>query len=121
VSPAALSLRVFGAYVMAMGALLLVAPNAPLTLAGLPPTDEVWIRVLGTVVIVIGWYYIVAGACELRPLYGATAVGRVGIFMAFVVLVLLGMAPKALAAFGAVDFAGAVWTWLTWRTERAGS
>ena len=53
-SRSALSLRVFGFYLLGTGALLVFAPNLLLGLVRLPPTHEIWIRVLGVVVFIVG-------------------------------------------------------------------
>jgi hypothetical protein len=110
VSAAATSIRVFGAYVVVLGAALVVAPNAVLAPFQIPPTPEVWLRVVGVLTAAIGFYYIVAARFELVPFYRATIFARVFVFACFGTFVLLGFAKPALALFGAIDLAGAIWT-----------
>ena len=43
----ALSSKAFGVYVILTGITLAIAPNALLAVLGLPPTTEIWIRVVG--------------------------------------------------------------------------
>jgi hypothetical protein len=57
---------VFGVYLLLLGALLIVAPNSLLGLLRVAPTAEVWIRVLGMVVLLLGAYYVLAALAELR-------------------------------------------------------
>lgn len=109
-SRATTSIRVFGGYVVILGAALIVAPNAVLAPFGIPPTSEVWLRVVGVLAAALGFYYTVAARFELVPFYRATVYGRVFVFACFGAFVLLGFARPALALFGAVDLAGALWT-----------
>jgi hypothetical protein len=110
VSGATTSVRVFGAYLVVLGAALIVAPNAVLAPFGIPPTTEVWIRVVGVLATVLGFYYLHAARCGHVPFYRASVVARACVFVCFGAFVLLGFAPPALALFGTVDFAGAIWT-----------
>ncbi len=109
-SGATTSVRVFGAYLVVLGAALIVAPNPVLAPFGVPPTSEVWIRVVGVLAVALGFYYGQAARSGLVPFYRATIVVRVFVFVCFGAFVLLGFAPPALALFGTVDLAGAIWT-----------
>ncbi len=55
-SASALSLFVFGIYVMVVGAGYLLIPNTFLSMFKLPKTDEPWIRVMGTGIALVGFY-----------------------------------------------------------------
>jgi hypothetical protein len=116
-SRAAFSARVFAVYVMATGAVFVVAPNALLSLFGVPPTTEVWAHVVGVLACMIGIYAWVGGRHDHRPFLVASVGTRVLVFAAFTTFVLLGMAPPVLALFGAVDLAGALWTYLALRAD----
>ena len=48
-SNTARSIYVYGVYLVILGLTLLVIPNVPLPLFGLPTTNEVWIRIVGIV------------------------------------------------------------------------
>lgn len=109
-SAATTSIRVFGIYLVVLGAALIVAPNAVLAPFGVPPSSEVWPRVVGVLAVALGFYYGQAARSELVPFYRATIVVRAFVFVSFGAFVLLGFAPPALALFGTVDLAGAVWT-----------
>jgi hypothetical protein len=119
-SRAALSLHVFGLYLALVGATLAVAPNALLALFALPATEEVWVRVLGVVALALALYYLLAARHEVVPFFRWTVAGRLGGFVGFTALALLGFGPPALALFGAVDLGGALWTAWALRAERAG-
>ena len=109
-SAAARSVFVFGLYLMALGVVLLFAPNMLLGAFGMPSTTEVWIRVVGMLVLVIGFLDVVAGRTELVPLFRASVLARGLVPVVFGAFVIEGWAPVQLLLFGAVDLAGAVWT-----------
>ena len=114
-TPAARSIVYFGVYLVLTGLLLLVAPNVLLSLFGMGSTTEVWIRVLGCVVAVIGAYYVAMGRAEVTAFIRATLWGRIWIFLSFLGLVAIGMAQPPLVLIGVVDLLGAAWTWRAWK------
>ena len=108
-SAAARSVFVFGLYLMGLGVVLLFAPNMLLGAFGMPSTTEVWIRVVGMLVLIIGFLDVVAGRTDLVPLFRASVLARGLVPVVFVAFVIEG-APVQLLLFGAADLAGAVWT-----------
>jgi hypothetical protein len=101
---------VFGAYFIPLGVMLLIIPNVLLAMFGIPGTDEVWIRVLGATVVVLGFYYISGGRAQTTWFLRASVFGRTFGALVLFVLVLLGLAPLTFLLFGMVDLAGAAWT-----------
>lgn len=116
-TPAARSLQVFGIYLIGLAALLVLAPNLLLGMFGMPLTQEVWIRVLGLLVAIVGAYDVIAAMNALTPLFLPTVIARTLVFVAFVAFALLGLAPPQLVIFGVVDLLGALWTWRALRAE----
>jgi len=104
------SIRVFGAYLVILGATLVAAPDLVLAPFGIPHSPEVWIRVVGVLAAVLGFYCNLAARFELVPFYRASVIARIFVFLSFAAFVLLGSAPPALALFGTVDLAAALWT-----------
>jgi hypothetical protein len=100
----------FGVYLSAVGIILVLSPNTLLAVLGIPTTTEVWIRVLGVVVGVLGGYYVQAARYELTPFFRATIWGRAVVFLLFGAFVMLGLARPTLVLFGAIDLLGALWT-----------
>ena len=109
--PAALSIKAFGIYAAVTGVGLLIAPNVILAPLGVPATAEVWIRVVGTLAVVIGYYYWACGIQEALAFFKATVKGRFLYAVLTVSLIAIFQAPMQLLLFAAIDVAGAIWTW----------
>lgn len=109
-SPTARSLQAFGFYLCVLGPGLLVAPGPLLAPFGIAAPQEVWVRVVGLLALVLGAYYLVIARHEVVPLMRASVVARFGVLGVFSGLVLLAGAPAALVVFGLVDAAAATWT-----------
>ena len=117
-SRAAVSVLAFGIYMVVVGLALLVIPNVLLSLLAYPTTTEIWIRILGFVVVILGYYYIVAARFELTPFFKASVYGRPAVIVCFAAFVLVGMAKPVLVLFGLIDLLGATWTGLALRSSR---
>ena len=109
-SKAAFSVFVFSLYLFALGVILVVIPNVLLSLFRIPATNEVWVRVVGMLVLILGFYYSTAARNELTPFLRATVYGRAAVLVFFVAFVSLGLAPPILIVFGLIDAVAATWT-----------
>ena len=107
---AAFSLLIFSLYLFGLGAILIVDPNFLLRFFGVAETREVWIRVIGMLLLFLGFYDLMASREELRVFFRWTVPVRLSVIVFFAVFVLLGWGPPALLFFGGVDAAAAVWT-----------
>ena len=110
---------VFGVYLCGLGLVLLLVPNLILPVFGAPPTGEVWIRVIGMLVLCLSFYYVLAARSELTRFIRWTVWARAAVMVYFVAFVLLVSAPKALLLFGLIDLLAALWTWLALRKDGA--
>ena len=119
-SRAARSVFVFAMYLFVLGAVLLVIPNTLLSVFGLAPTVEVWIRVVGMLVLIIGYYYSSVARRELTDFFRWTVHARMSVLVFFIAFVLFGFAPPILVLFGVIDAAAAVWTALALRADAVG-
>lgn len=117
-SRAARSLFVFGIYLVALGAFLLIAPNTLITLFGLPATGDVWIRVVGMLIALLAYYNIQAARNETVDYFRWSVVARGSVIVFFAGFVLAGLVKPILLLFGAVDLAAAVWTHVALRRDR---
>jgi hypothetical protein len=118
-SKAATTVYFFSIYLFVLGIVLVVVPNALLSLFGIPETGEVWVRVVGMLLLIIGFYYLTAARHELVPLMWATVVGRCAVLLFLTAFVLARLAPPVLILFGVIDLAAAIWTGLALRSRRA--
>ncbi len=113
------SLFVWGCYLTAVGVMLLVAPNVLLTTFLLPSTDEVWIRVVGTLVVVLAHFSFSAARTRNAEYMWWSVQGRLAVPLFFTAFVLAGWITPALIPFGLVDAAGAGWTLWALRRDAA--
>jgi len=114
---AAKTLRVFGIYLLILGSLLVVVPNLALGIFHIPSTSEVWIRVTGMLLLILGSYDILAARAALRSFFVWSVPLRLCVIVFFLAYVLFGLAPPILLLFGAIDAAGAIWTWTALRGQ----
>lgn len=117
-SSSAKSVFVFGCYMLLLGVPLLLAPNLLLGIFGFPPTQEVWIRIVGLLVLYLGVYYVLAGRKEIRAFISATVPIRGSVLLVFAVFVANDMVSPMLLVLGLPDLLGAFWTWQALRSER---
>lgn len=109
-SAVARSLVVFGWYLVGFGALLVLVPNLPFGIVGLPPTGEVWIRVVGLLMLIIGYFDVRIGPEDFLPYARLTVHARVAVLVFLIGFVVAGLVKPVLILVGVVDFAGALWT-----------
>ncbi len=117
-SKSARSLFVFSVYLFILGIILIVIPNVLLRLFALQETNEVWIRVVGMLVFILGFYYYQASRSEIKKFFQWTVYGRTAVLIFFIVFVLLDFAPLTLILFGFIDAVAAFWTQLSLRSEK---
>jgi len=99
------------AYVIVTGLSLLFVPNLLLGIFGLEPTQEIWIRIMGMLVLVLSFYYYFMAKYGNDKVVRATVLGRLCFCAGLVVFVLLGLAKPALIGFAVVETALAIWSW----------
>ena len=108
--PAAATVNLFGYYVLITGLGLVLMPSRVLGLFGLPPATDGWVRVLGSLAVVVGYYYIRCAHANDRHFFRASVHGRFLFAGLTVLLVVAFGAPWQLLLFGAMDVLGALWT-----------
>jgi hypothetical protein len=109
-SPAARSILIYSIYVFGLGATLLLVPNIPLPLVGLPPATEVWIRVAGMTVIFLSIFYFLAARNDFRPLFVASVPIRFAVPFIFAAFAVAGFVPWNIVLLTPLDVVFAVWT-----------
>ena len=108
---AAISLTVFGAYLLVLSVTLMTVPNALLAVFGISPTQEPWIRIVGLLAGLIGFLYVRYAPHADRAFCKLTVQARASVVLFFLAFVLFTSAPWQLLLFGMLDLAGAGWTW----------
>ena len=111
-SDVAISVFVFAIYLFVTGIGFVFIPNKILPLFKFPKTNEPWIPILGIVIVTIGFYYLTAAQNELMVFFWATIVTRSVVCICFILFVVTKKSPPALAIFGLIELAGAIWTYL---------
>jgi len=120
-SRSALSLFVFSIYLYIMGFVLVVTPDTLVRIFKFPDADGLWIRVVGMLVIILGFYYSHVARAEIRPFFVWTVIARSSVLLFFLAFVIAGLAPPALILFGVIDFAAAMWTLFAIRSDATSS
>ena len=114
----AISLLVFGIFLFVEGLAVLLVPELLLQVLGVPPTNEVWIRINGMFMICLSFYYIQSARHDLTSFIRWTVWGRLAVIIYFAAFVLLISAPKAILLFGLIDLLAATWTWVELRKDK---
>ena len=104
------SVAAFGIYMIIEGAILLLFPNELITFFGLLATEEVWIRVVGWVLIVLGYYYTNAARNDFGPFFTWTIQIRSLQFAVFIIFVLLQFVGPAILLFSGIEFLSGIWS-----------
>ena len=113
---ARLSLLVFGLYMVFVAGLgFMIIPMQTLHLFGLNAGDDVWIRFVGMLASIVGFYYIQVARAGLDRFIPWTVPGRYYAAAFMVLLVVLKMVGLGLLLFAAIDIAAATWTLLALR------
>jgi len=117
-SKSAITLFVFGVYMLVLAGALIFVPNMLLSTFSIQPTNEIWIRVTGMLVLFLGIYDVSAAKGRWNDFIALSVPLRMYVIIFFTGFILLLDAPKMLLLFGAVDFVFAFWTWLVLVQER---
>jgi len=112
------SVFVWGIYAVVTGITFLLVPNLPLTMLGLGESQEVYPRLLGVAITMLGYYYLRAARQEsMTPFYAWSVHARLGLTASIIVLVLMDLAKPAMLGFAVTELAGSLWTALALRAE----
>jgi hypothetical protein len=89
-----------------------VFPDILIIFAGMDESAGTAVRILGMTLLFYGYYYIRAGIKgeKMRGFFKWTVHTRMSAIAVLLILVLLGLAPPAVMAFGVLELLGASWT-----------
>ncbi|MBI5891449.1 MAG: hypothetical protein HZB47_12385 [Nitrosomonadales bacterium] len=116
-SKSAYSLRIFSFYMLIFGVVLIADPNWLFALFGVPETHEVWIRIVGMMMLIVGFIDFMASGNEMRLFFRWSVYARLAVTIFLIGFVVLASAPPVLLVFGAIDAGGAIWTGFCLRAE----
>lgn len=108
------SVFAFGAYMLAQGAVLGLAPSLLLSPFGVA-ADSPWIRVVGWCLAVLGLYYVQASREGRVSFFALSAKVRLAQLAFFAAMVGSGLLPAVVLLFALVEAASGVWTLLELR------
>lgn len=98
-------------YVILAGISLLFFPNMLLGIFDIAPTNEVWIRVLGLLVLILSIYYYHIAHYGNDKIVWATIVGRLVFCIGLLIFVIIKLAPISLIGFATLEMILTVWAW----------
>jgi hypothetical protein len=110
------SLLIHSIYVLLTGLQLIFVPNMLLSMFGFEPTSEIWIKVLGIVVLSLTFIYYAVSKSGNTQVVSATAMARALVGAGFLLLALTGQAKINIILFAGIDIATAAWTW--WELQK---
>ncbi len=116
-SKSAVSVFVFGIYLLLLGLGLMTIPNLLLAPFGIASSNEVWIRIVGLLLMALSVYYIVSSRLNLLPILKITMYIRCSIILFFTAFVLLHWVEPAIILFALIDLAGGIWTFIALKKE----
>lgn len=117
-SRAAISVFVWGIYMLAMGTTYLFVPHVAMPLFGFPASDEVWIRMVAMFSVILGYFYIQTARHEMRPFFTWKIHGHLFGVVCMVLFVILKLGPPNLLLLAGADLIAAVWTAWALRNPR---
>ena len=97
-------------YVLISGLQLLFIPNFLLATFGLEPTSEIWIRILGMLVLALSFYYYAIYKNGGKEVVRATVQGRLFFCTGLSILVIMSMVKPVLIIFAIIETGLSLWT-----------
>lgn len=110
----ALSLYAFSIYELISGLLFIFCPNLVFGLLKIPKTEEVWIRFVGIMALIVGFYNYQIATMELTEMYAATMYARAAFMLFILMVVVFKKQPKILLLFALVDVVAMIWMYQVW-------
>ena len=119
-SRAALSVFIFGIYLILLGLTFLFYPELMISLSSPNPPD-IASRILGMLFLLMAYLFIRAALDEegMKKFFMWTVHIRVTVIVFQIVFVVLGLGNPLIIIFGAIDFAFAAWTFWELRKEKS--
>lgn len=107
----AFSVLCFGVYLLGQGLALFLFPTFLLGLFQIPTPLDVWVRVVGIALLVLGLYYTLASRANLTTFFRFTTYGRTLQFFLFLILYTIAPLPLMLLGFSFLELLSGLWTY----------
>jgi hypothetical protein len=88
-----------------------------LTTLGFAATSEPWVRVVGALATILGYFFLRLSGSNIEVFYPWTVHARFGFASALTALVILTLAPVNLLLFAVLDLVGGLWTFFALRSQ----
>jgi len=109
-----------GAYFCFVGLVMMTVPNTFFGFIGVKLAEDIWVRILGMVILIISFYYFLAIREKAVNFYRWTVYGRIPIIFVFSMFVVLGYAEPLLLLIGTIDTLTGVWTAIALKMDGVG-
>jgi hypothetical protein len=114
----AISVFVWGVYIIAVGICFLILPRLLLELMGRVTADYMMARFFGMLMVFYGYFYIRAALSANTGYFVWTIHTRMLAIVFLTMICIVDKTSPLIVAFGGIDIAGAVWTWMAMRKEK---
>ena len=99
-SKAAVSSFVFGIYAILLGSICILFTNSFLNFFSFPPTEEVWFKVMGMLILHYGTYFILAARNEMDTFFKWSVYPRSSVIIFLLIFVLADLVKPIILLFG---------------------
>jgi len=120
-SRAAMSVLIFGIYLVFLGISFLFVQEILFSLLAYPTSPDISSRVLGMIFLILAYLFIRAGLDEegMKKFYMWTVHIRSVVILFHIVFVTLQLVSPLIILFGGIDLAAALWTFWALRKDKA--
>jgi hypothetical protein len=117
-SKAQVSITAYCIYLGSNGAVAAFKPSLVSQVLRVPPTREVWIRLFGSLAVVLAAKGFYAVRLNLIPTFQFDVYTRTAFAIFLTVLIIMGISPTPLLILAVIDIVCAVWTQLALVADR---
>ncbi len=108
-----ISILVWGIYIIILGLFMITIPVKTMALFDYQISDDLWVRFIGILAVVLGLYYIQVAQKKIIPLYRWKIVGHAFGLLCMTIFIISGVADKRLIGTMVIELAGCLWTLIT--------
>jgi hypothetical protein len=112
------TIRVFGGYLLLLGAAGMLVPDALLRMLGMPVSHDAWPRIAAMLVLNYGLLYVWIVRTRAIAILPYTVFARILVLLYLGGFVAAGLVQPVILVFGIADAAGGLWT--LWALRRDG-